>query len=414
MLFIYFILSLIMHIIDTKRHNSFFTTFNVVFMPIAIIILINNIFAYRYGFFKISDNVLILLIFTKIIFYIFSFWSQLIFSRGISRMNSRVKFIKIEDQHMIRITFFMWVSILVSLIKLIPVLSRFGMLLLTNEELIRTYYFNGISAHLMIANMVVFPVYYANQNKFMHKLTMGTYLILLFFVGVKYYVIITILATYFYISLGKKRAKITATTFKQLINMVLIISIVFFGSYLFQFCILGLPIGFTELFVHLWKYTAGPLIALGNQQYYFDLYTMINFIFRPFFNVYSIITNQGIEYSKTLVDYHQVHVSGSTANVTGVIGILFAAESKLLYFMFISLWSVFFNAVYYICKVKINDVRYRVFLSVTFAYGLLSFFSVYSTLLTFWETLVYPFILYTIIFYKVKDKSTNGTGYNVF
>lgn len=396
------IISVLLYI-DYKNAKSLVEPFGLIAIPYLIIIVVNNIFAVKLGFYKVSDKVIRMLLIALIMFFIGSRYIYI--KRNLAnetqedidnKIKNKFASIKIKNYLIYTIVF----EILIS-IRLIMIVFKNGIGWLsddTNEG----YLMTGLLGHFLLSFYIVLPIillYWLNNKKQIIYLVVTIIgVILLFSTFIKYHCIgIIVLMFLFVVSENKKYLK------NGTIIMLFGVCCVFVANYVITFYMRkGLDdVDSTFYINHFWKYTAGSIIN-GNNIFTngifvkYNLFQKIGMCIFPLINMFMEKFFKFSFISKPSLKMMAVSKYGEYSNVIDFIGFMYPSKSGFIDFLAFACFMLFFGficgMIFYFGKRNKKKFCMGTWIFLTF-FCFLSFFSVYASLTNPWELLVMSYIL---------------------
>lgn len=260
---ILFLSSLLMIWINYRITNRAVNVISVLIFPYAILVPLNNYVMYRFGFYKISDEVIVMIIGAFICVFIGSIAADSLRFRIKNEVNeaSIVKEAGKEDTYrwgkMFHFTLFVDA---VTLIRFLIIVKSHGVSYIGSEA------FSGVLTsgplgHLLLSITPLLPpmFFYWLKHKYKIKylIVFGISIVLFFLTFVKYHVIGIVIATYLFTAYEDREY------FRKGGILLLITGIaIFVLNYLLSFFLRGVAgnVSSRYYFLHFWNYSAGSLI----------------------------------------------------------------------------------------------------------------------------------------------------------
>lgn len=399
---------------DYKKNYKRISPYSLIATPYLFIILINNNFAVKLGFYSITDQVIIMLMSGLLLFWCGVLLSRLVVKRlnkSILKADS-ISETKFNNYNMYSMIIYCLFVGIVEAIRILIIIARTGLRGFfsgENEGMV----LSGPFGHLLLTIYPLLPIifYYwcSDKKNRKDKLIIVSFLLCaaeLFSTQVKYHVMGLIMLTFIFLCLeNKSYLKI------GMISLVIIIVLLFAGNYALSFIASDQKATRAFILGHLWKYIAGSLIydnALFTQGFHVGvsifykvgsmLFALPNMFIRALF---------GITFFSDIEEtpFMLVASFGESGNVIDLIGFLYPAKGgviALLGFAFaMVLFGFFSNAIYIRALKHIRKFTISIAVYLTF-FCSLSFFSTFAHLIPPWEILVWSIIMPFIFSKKIK------------
>ncbi|WP_164667662.1 DUF6337 family protein [Virgibacillus doumboii] len=388
LLFLFVITSLL------NTNNGLFNVNFLVMGPFVILIVINNWFAARYGFYTINNDVITITAFVIILFYTGSLFCRFILGQSIVKQS-------INKDYQLNIKLIKVYVVIVLLLRLVELLIKFftgGLAYMTSNDF-ETMRLNGPIGHLFISAYPLLAVLFYNGLKEKNKInilivSLGIFLAFLSFT--KYHVISMVLLIYLYISFKNKVYFLKG----GIITLVSVIALFILG-YLGSFLIKDSNVDALFYPYHTWGYIAGGTIN-------FNLittqglsgYNIIDWLINSFMALPNMFINyfygHSINPEYIELGFRQIGnyygQSPISSNVVNFIGLTYALENILLFILIMFLLGFISEFIFNLAVYR-KEENLKLFASVFMTFCLLLFFGNYFSLSMTWELLIYSFLL---------------------
>lgn len=397
---------LLVLILKKLANFSIFDGFFFVMSPFVFIILLNNLFFYKIGFYKIESDIV----------YLHAL-AVAVFGLGSLLVDMRRQMIKVQPVLMkyetpdLRLSWLYTIVIGAIAIVFLDIVMRVQAHGLANVLATAQGTEQGsIAAHLTLLlnplSVLLFDYYCEKKNKaclFLWAIA----LVCVFATFIKYHIISAVLTLAIYIIIRRP----------SLVKKVIIVA----GIGIVLFFVLNYAIGFnvrdieveTSFYLkHLWKYLAGGTTNITNLEQYIVGYKIeLSFgdwllaILTSFWDMFSLKLF-GVEISdyqfSTVLPYFPLNIEGDeTSNVISFLGAVYLHTGIVGFVVFTFIWGVLVQAVYTTAK-ESRSLAAVLPASVFLAYNMLSFFSCYWELSNPMETIILSFVLF---FFLPKRKT---------
>ena len=392
MIFVFLFVSGVLVILQAYREKNIGNMLSFLIVPYIILVFINNFVMYRYSYYKISDDVLLMLTGAFVCFFIgmclFSTNSAYVICE--SDNNNRLQFYNIE-----KMVKYLYIVGTFATIKLIVLLIKGN---ITSGEM-----GSGIVGHLLLSCYAVVPIVFLywtyNKKKLNCLISVCLIAAMNFSTFVKYNFISLVVCLFIFILIYKKSA-----LKKSCLLLIAIVVFAFFSNYIIGFILEGVLSNVSSdfYFNHLWNYCSGSLIY---DNYIFSTGLNVGmgifeklacFIFalpNMFFNV--IIGKTFFSYPAMPSQYIG-NQYGQRSNVTDAIGYMFPSKGGVLeiigFLLFFVVIGMLFSIIYYKCKSRKNKFSPFLCNFLTF-FCFLSFFGTFYINSGPWEILVWSIIV---------------------
>lgn len=392
---IFLIVTILLIVYQKHREGRWLNLISLLMAPYVIIVFFNNYFVYKLGFYKISDDVIVMLLMAFVSF----FCGTLLFKSKHKPHSEENNLIILEHYNINKIKWFLYIVGIAGLIKAI-ILYREGVFL--NEDADSEGIMgNGIVAHMLLASYSVLPIYFLNwtyNKKIKELIPVILVLIVAFSSLIKYNVIGPVVTLFIFVSLY--RASLLK---KASLVMISFVTLFFVSNYMLGFVIAGVSseVGPDFYIGHFWKYFSGSVIY---DNYIFTtgirvdtsiFYKLMTFIFAlP--NMFLGKFFDETYFPHVGQEMRDVSNFGEESNVVDAVGYLYSSKGELsdiLLFVIVFLCIGMFVSYLYKRNME-KQTKYSVFLPNFLTYFVfLSFFAPFYVLSNPWEILVWALIL---------------------
>lgn len=396
----------------SKRAINIIAVFSI---PYMIVIPINNIFMVQHGFYKISEQVIYMILGGLVFIFIGAFLVDVSARKRGQRgrqddLNNknhvfdRYKFDKIAQ-------YTLFVEI-VTVLRLLYVILVHGLNYLTTEDFSGVL-ISGPFGHLFLTIYPLIPIqfYYwlkhKTENIYLVLAVGGT--ILLFLTFVKYHVIGMVVLIYLFCAIEDSRyLKIGS------IALASIVILLFVFNYALSFFLRGTISEVNKNFYlnHLWNYIAGSLIYDNNiflgivRNGVGTWYKIGTFLFGAI-NIFVQFIIPGGAFRHQKLPHLLVADNGEKGNVVDAIGYLFPCNGELIDYItwavFLLLIGIIFNFAYNKSFRAHNGFHIQICVLMTF-FMFFSFFGTFFIGFMPWEILLWSFIVPKMFDKRVKVK----------
>ena len=254
MITIIFLVTIIILIVYQKyREGRWLNLISLLMSPYVIIVFFNNFFVYKLGFYKISDNVILMLLMAFVSFFL----GSMLFKAKSQPHSEEMNTIMLEKYNMKKIKLFLYFVGVLGILKAF-VLYMQGAYLNDMGDDSEGIMGNGIVAHLLLASYSVLPIYFLDctYNKKVKDIIPVVLVILVAFSSfIKYNVLGPIVTLFIFVSLYR-----STLLKKASIGLAFFVLIIFMANYLIGFIISGSDVDPSFYIGHFWKYFAGSVI----------------------------------------------------------------------------------------------------------------------------------------------------------
>ncbi|MCR5522591.1 MAG: DUF6337 family protein [Clostridia bacterium] len=411
MILLFELLCTAMILFDYIVHRRIITTISVISVPYMFILPVNNLFAVKYGFYPINNEVILMLMLGLFCIFTGSFIADLIFSSGksygVKDSEDCVK--KLDHFRMRSMRNFAIIIEGFCMLRLLMFIASYGFSALSDDETENLV--SGIFGHLYLLVYVLLPFMLLYWLK--HKKEILYLFVFVFGVGfgflsfTKYHSIGLIIMTYIFVSIeDKKYIK------KGAFCIVAAAVLLFVSNYIIGFLFKGNLANINKDFyiLHLWKYIGGSVVHDNNlftsglnvgvgfiQKILYCIMPLPNMFLKPLF---------GYEYVPPL-DFPMEAVASNSeeSNVIDFIGYMFPSKGDVfdivVFAVIMICIGIIFSAVYN-CSLK-KKQSFAITLCTFMAFfEFLFFFGIFASKSMTWELLVI-----SIILPRIFDRRTN-------
>lgn len=402
---LFLVYSVILVVVQSKREKNIVNLISILIAPYIVIVALNNYVFVNFGFYRISDSVLLMLLSTLVVFYLGTLPTAIV----VPKIQEKDNELRFDKYHMNAMAIFVTIVGVIGMIKLL-LLARSGGLSgdMFNES--EGVMGNGIVGHLLLLSYSVLPILFLywieHKKEIMFLIPVILIVIVTFSTFVKYNVIGVVVSLFIFITIYKK-----SSIRKAIIFMVAIVIAIFIGNYYIGFAVRGVSAQSSFYFNHFWTYASGSTIydnyLFANNSFIYQsvMYKLMIFIMAlPNMFITKITGTDGI-FRHIRKPFLSISSQGEVSNVTDAIGYLFPAKGDYIeyavYFILIFVIGFMFSKVYMGAKLK--DGYFN-----TYIINLLTYFIFFSFFGTFyinpgpWEMLVYSLIVPSL-FLKSTD-----------
>lgn len=402
--FFAFIIGILL-LVDYFKNRELISPFILLATPYIFVILINNLFAYNFGFYKIDGKVIKMIALGLVSFFI---GTSVIISSKKQLNNRSERLLSCLDKYHIKSMLYFVIFIeTINMIRIIYVIINNGMSwILSNEG----YLTSGIGGHLLLILYSLVPIlfYYwlCNKTKKIYLFVTILAIILFFTTFVKYHVICFVFVVFLYVVIQDNKY------FKQGIIIILVSCIsLFILNYLISFIISNVYNDVNNNFYvyHFWKYLAGGLIndnAIFNYNLnseYSIFYRLSTIIFAypnmfiTGFGGNKVFPPLGIVMSPVCFLYNE------SSNVIDFIGYMYPSNGDYFEILMFIVVMLVFGIVVQLLYVKFKKSSLNIMVCVVLSFFCFySFYSVYGTLSQTWEILFGSILIPKIFSTNIK------------
>ena len=387
-----------------KIRGTLFDAFFFVMSPYVFIIAINNLFMGRLGFLEVSDSTVWLHVYALLAFYIGALLggylggSYCLKSPGLEYTADEI------DSRLL--TAVSIVSILYVLADYMMLIRSMGLgtVLSMGDTLQRSM----IASHLLICFlplMILLVEFFFKEKKLLYLVLAAVMLCLIFTTFVKYHIVSSVLALFFYVT-------ITRPKYVKTIGSLVLVFIVgaFVLNYLISFAANRNQVANSFYILHLWKYIGGGTTNIDNVLEYTKGDTGLSFvkwllsmvgsfpamIFSRLFGQLELY-----QFSTTLPLFNVADpVLAEQSNVVSFLGAAYAQTTIPAFLLFIFLWGWIVQLVYENARAT-TSLRNKTVASIFLGYNMLSFFSSFFELSNPWESMIMAWLIVTLLRIKL-------------
>lgn len=387
--------------IQYRKENNIVNLFSLLMVPYAIIVFLNNFIFYKYGFFRISDNAMIVWMVAFLLFFI---------SGRFAMKTRRVANID-EDQTEFKLDRFDVKAMNRTLVVITIIGSLRLMKGIVNGQLAEGYMSSGIVGHLLSLSFAIVPyvvLYWTYHVKKWQYIVVPLMILALTFASfIKNHVIALMVVIFIFMTMYRK-----SLLKKAVVILVAVVLGIFVLNYVIGFSMLGVEVQNSFYLYHFWKYCGGALINATNYfagamnesigvMYKLCIYlSALPNMFLHLVNV-KIFSSEAFDFSTFVIAEN-----GQATNVVDAITRLYPSDGDFLqvimFLMVIFVLGFVFMRVYLNGKRQCLSSWLAVFLTY---YVFLSFFGTFYMLSGPWETLVWAIIVPKLYLKKTIRKS---------
>lgn len=400
-IFIIIISSILIY--QRHREGRWFNLLSLLTFPYLIIVSFNNLLIYKIGFYRISDDVIKMLLGAFIAFFLGT-----LFFKYRETPNNDNKTIQLLDQYNYRaIKIFLYATGILGLLEAY-IYIRQGILLSSDSDS-EGVMGNGPIGHLLLASYSVLPIYFLNwtyKKKILDLIPVLLILIVAFSSFIKYNILGPVITLFIFVSLYKK-----SLLRKSLIILTLFVAFFFIANYAIGFAITGSDVPPQFYLGHFWAYFSGSIIY---DDYIFTegirvgmsiFHKIIIFLFalpNMFLNKFFDLTTY-VHKGEPMKD---ISTFGEGSNIVDLVGYLYPShgdDAEILWFLIVFFISgIIFSFIY--CKVC-RSGQLSPFLANFLTYFIfLDFYAPFFVLSAPWEIIIWALILPGLFKTKIKNK----------
>ena len=393
---LFVIIGLILIGIQTKRENSLINLITLFVGPYVVIVLINNLFAYKAGFYIISSNVLLMLMST---FFFFTIGTYIATPTMMPRIEEADNDFRVEQYRM---------NGMINVLLIIGVIGIFKLLLTIRAGSFSSSGFEsseglmglGIVGHALLLSYSISPIvflYWIDHKKNLKALVSIILIAVVTFSSfIKYNILGFVVSLFIFVTIYKK-----SIARKGLIILIGSVAGIFVLNYFLGFILRGISVQSSFYTNQFWDYTAGSVIY-DNYIFRIDLEGSGNSLFYRLGTFIFALPNMFLNrfFGFTVFPHVQKAARqvgtmyGQTSNVVDAIGYLFPKGDvfQIIIFYFLQIvFGVLFMRIY--CR-QMRKNRFNTF-SCNFStyFVFFSFFGNFYINSAPWEILVYSLII---------------------
>lgn len=382
-----------------KKENNRINLISVLMAPYLVIVLFNNFFFYKFGFYKIEDKTLLIYSLAFIIFFVgarLAYASTFHYTVTIDSRGNLESYNVRKMKNFLYVVFFIGLTKLLFAVKTGRIISEEG------------YMGKGFVGHLLAFSMALVPIVFLywtyNKKKMSYLLAVIGIATITFSSFIKYNVISLVVIVFLFLSMNRKEV-----VKRAVILLVLIVFIIFIGNYAIGFYLQNASVQSSFYLYHFWKYCGGALINANN--YYNNGFVenigifyklMIYLCALP--NMFLSLVNERVfGWEEFDFSTHVIAKNGQSTNVIDAVTRLFPSHGDILE---VFLWVIviffigfIFMRIYLKEKKKALSTVLPIFLTY---FVFFSFFGTFYMQSGPWETLVWA-ILVPRFFIKKMD-----------
>lgn len=397
-----------MIVFQRYREGRWLNLISLLMVPYAIIVFFNNFFVYKLGFYKISDNVIAMLLMAFVAFFLGTLTFKYEPKPYAEDNNTTI----LQRYDLKKIKRFLYI------VGILGVLQAFLFykqgVFLSDIDDSEGLMGNGPIGHLLLASYSVLPIYilYWTYNKTIEGLIPILLILLVAFSSlIKYNVLGPVITIFIFISLYRK-----SLLKKASLGMILFVVLIFISNYALGFAISGSDVDPKFYLGHFWVYFAGSTIydnnifTTGIRVDYSIFYKLMTFFFalpnlfiKKLFGE-SLFPHEG-------QDFRDISDFGEDSNIVDLIGYLYPSKGDgmdiVLFLLVVFFTGVLFSFLYK--KSLSSKSHFNTFIANFLTYYVfLAFYAPFFVLSAPWEIIIWALIL-PPLFYKRKLK-TNQYG----
>ena len=401
---LFLIVTVSMIVFQRYHEGRWLNLISLLMAPYVVIVSLNNFLVYKMGFYKISDDVIIMLMMAFIPFFLGSLPFRY---KTKTHPESKNAFL-LQQYNVTRIKWYLYFVGLIGIIKAI-ILFRQGAFFndIDDSEGIMG---NGIVAHMLLSTYSVLPIYFLHwtyKKDLKGLIPVILILIVAFSSLIKYNVIGPIITLFIFVSIYR-----TSLLRKASIGLGIFVALFFVANYAIGFAIAGSDVPPEFYIGHFWKYFSGSVIY---DNYIFTsgirvdtslFYKLMTFLFalpNMFFGKLFDVTY----FPHVGQQMRDVSDFGEQSNVVDVVGYIYPSRGEgsdiLLFMIFYFVIGFFFSFLY---KKRLERVRrLDTFITNFLTYFVfLSFFAPFFVLTNPWEIIIWALIMPYFFYNHHKTK----------
>lgn len=394
-------------IIQYYKERRWVNLISVLATPYLILVTFNNLFVYKYGFYKISDQVLWMIMIGIVCFYV----GTLPVKNSYALQSSENENYKLLQKYNIKtMTVLLYMIAVLGFLKVYQMFSS-GAFDKENFGDAEGVIGNGVVGHLLNFSYSIAPFVFLywtyHKSKILYLLPVLLLILVTFGTFIKYNVIGLFVTLFMFIMIYRK-----SLLRKAIIVLVSITCIVFVSNYAVGFFLSDVEVDSSFYINHLWNYASGSLIY---DNYIFGYhgvrvgvsiwYKLMTFICGlPNMFIYKLSGDKIFPHERQ--DDLVISSDGTTSNVVDAIGYIYPSHGdfyEILCFCAVIMLIGFFSALIY-KKGMAKSKRIHSFLAVYITYFVFfSFFGTFYIVSGPWEILVYSLIIPQLFYSKNKQ-----------
>ena len=390
---IFLIVTILLIVYQKHREGRWLNLISLLMAPYVVIVFFNNYFIYKLGFYKVSDDVILMLLMAFVAFFL----GTLIFNPKMpSYSESKSKEI-LQRYDIRKIRIFLYIVGLLGLLEAIYY-YRSGVIFNDNVDS-EGVMGNGPMGHLLLSSYSVLPIYFLNWTYSKKKVDLIPILLIIlvaFSSLIKYNVLGPIITLFIFISIYKQ------TLLKKAgIVLVLCVFLLFVCNYALGFAIAGSDVDPVFYLGHFWAYFAGSTIY---DNYIFTSGIRVDVdIFYKLMTFFFALPNMFLLklYDKTFFVHkgqgmQPISDFAESSNIVDVIGYLYPSKGDVfdivLFLIVIFLTGVLFSFIYK--SILRNNSCFNTFIANFLTYFVfLCFYAPFFVLPAPWEICVWAIFL---------------------
>lgn len=388
-------------IYEYKKKKAWSNTLLFTLFPYAVIIFLNNIIFSHFGYYRVENRVIILVLLSIIPLYAGIFfrrscirnYNSICRGGALLRKDDAVDF---SERNIKYIVIWFVLCCIIRILQLYTIYRKYGIAVIGQSDF-SEFGLQGLPSHLFLT---LFPLaailfYYGITKK---KVVPLLLYVLGMFVAVasaiKYHAILYILFTYIYCVL-----KDSGLARKLLLVVIGGILFLFIGNYVVSFALRGIS-GYetSDYLVKLWDYIGGSMIN-GNvavDEFGKTSYKVTDFLFSsltPFLNMFTArLFGISLHRVSLPLGFRYISAMNSKSNVMGLIFNVLYTGSILFFILFLFLLGLFVENMIIKIDTRKDDNK-LIFYSMFLAIIILTFFANYFELSTIWELLILSYMI---------------------
>lgn len=389
--------------IDYYINRRLISVVSVLCVPYMAVILINNFFAVNLGFFKISSEVIEMLLLGIGVFFLGSLSAN--FRKRVSKTKRKVEYGNSENKFsfykMPRMLCYVVAVEAMVIFRLVSIVRKLGVSFISTSDF-EGLLLRGIMGHIFLTIYPLIPIiifyWLKNKKKYIYLIAGLGGVVLLFFTFVKYHVIGMIVLIYLFCAFEDHKYIKKGAVFVTIMAIVTFIS-----NYFLTFLLRGVTdtVGTRYYIEHLWNYISGSIIY-ANQIFQQGVregtgifYKVGSFVFSPL-NLF-LDKIAGFKLCPHIaLPFKSVGYNGEKGNVIDAIGYLYPSKGSVIQiagFIFVLFcFGVLFSIIYNSALLKRNKFSITLCTFLTF-FVFFSFFGTFYISITPWEILIWSMVI---------------------